>query len=74
MLGCGVLSSSLAGASGSDEVDTDWDREFFGAGGKGESSPNDARDITRANIAKGLKGLLGGGTSQVDSEDAKTGG
>lgn len=67
--------SSLAGRSESDEVDTDWDRELFGAGATGESSPNDARerDIQRANIAKGLKGLLGGATSQPDSEDAKTG-
>ena len=49
-------------ASGSDDVDTDWDREFFGAGtGRtGEPSPNEARDVTRANIAKGLKALLNG--------------
>lgn len=55
--------SSLAGASGSEDVDTDWDREFFGAGpGRtGEPSPNDARDVTRANYAKGLKELLNEG-------------
>ncbi|CAN0543366.1 unnamed protein product, partial [Laminaria digitata] len=52
--------NNLAVASGSDDVDTDWDREFFGAGtGRtGEPSPNEARDVTRANIAKGLKALL----------------
>eukprot|EP00904_Undaria_pinnatifida_P005416 jgi/Undpi1/2003/HiC_scaffold_12.g05390.m1 len=54
--------NNLAVASGSDDVDTDWDREFFGAGtGRtGEPSPNEARDVTRANIAKGLKALLNG--------------
>lgn len=63
--------SSLAGASGSDDVDTDWDREFFGTGKTGENSPNDVRDVTRANIAKGFKGLLG--AAQPTTSDSKTG-
>lgn len=54
----GIYLSSTAGASGSDDVDTDWDREFFGTGRTGEPSPNVARDVTRANLAEGLKALL----------------
>lgn len=70
----GSSFSSLAGASGSDDVDTDWDREFFGGGtGRtGEPSPNDARDVTRANIAKGLKALLRGAVEPAP-EGGKTG-
>ena len=54
-------------ASGSDDVDTDWDREFFGAAPErtGEPSPNKVRDVTRANIAKGLKALLRSATEDA---------
>lgn len=56
--------SFRSSTAGSDDADTDWDLELGlvgpGTGRTGEPSPNNARDVKRANIAEGLKALLRG--------------
>lgn len=57
-------SRAVRSGAGSDDMDTDWDRELGlvgpGTGRTGEPSPNNTRDLKRANIAEGLKALLRG--------------
>lgn len=59
-------------AAGSDDIDTDWDRELGlvgpGQGRTGEPSPNNTRDLKRANIAEGLKALLRGAGESAPQE------
>lgn len=59
-------------AAGSDDIDTDWDRELGlvgpGTGRTGEPSPNNSRDLRRANIAEGLKALLRGANESSPQE------
>ncbi|CAN0311317.1 unnamed protein product, partial [Ectocarpus sp. 12 AP-2014] len=84
--GAGVFGEAAqAGGSGStggsDDADTDWDLELGlvgpGTGRTGEPSPNNARDVKRANIAEGLRALLRaapqGGKHQSGASDARQG-
>ncbi|CAN0312643.1 unnamed protein product, partial [Ectocarpus sp. 12 AP-2014] len=84
--GAGVFGEAAqAGGSGStagsDDADTDWDLELGlvgpGTGRTGEPSPNNVRDVKRANIAEGLRALLRGAPQgdkhQSGASDARQG-
>lgn len=69
---CRGVFGRNSSAAGSDDIDTDWDRELGlvgpGTGRTGEPSPNNMRDLKRANIAEGLKALLRGSADSALQE------